>query len=72
MFHQEPDHHHHCDEQEVHRVIPSNSTIRRTGRLLALSMAVSSSAFSARPPQPSWEPGQGCRGAADRAGSVVV
>jgi len=33
---------------------PSRSTIRRTGRLLAPSMPVSSSAFPGRPPQPSW------------------
>ena len=30
------------------------TTIRRTGRLLTPSMPVSSSAFPARPPQPSW------------------
>ena len=33
---------------------PSRSTIFRTGRLLTPSMPVSSSAFPARPPQPSW------------------
>jgi hypothetical protein len=33
---------------------PSRSTIRCTGRLLTPSMPVSSSAFPARPPQPSW------------------
>ena len=33
---------------------PVRSTIRRIGRLLAPSMQVSSSAFSARPPQPPW------------------
>ena len=49
MFHQEPDHHHHGDEQEVHRVTPSSSTIRRTGRLLSPSMPMSSSTFPARP-----------------------
>jgi hypothetical protein len=33
---------------------PARSTIRCTGRLLAPSAPVSSSAFPARPPQPSW------------------
>ena len=48
------------------------TTIRRTGRLLTPSMPVSSSAFPARPPQPSWRISRGCRGSACRVGRVVL
>lgn len=41
-----------CHTQPISH--PPSSTIFRAGRLLTLSMPVSSSAFPASPPQPSW------------------